>query len=153
MFDSQSNSMGGIAVVCENPERGASRCCGLWTQVLRVKVGQSLGFAGIGVGNRRGERNLSLKYVYGLFAEIGSGVLAAAKDSDGAIFHELKCKKQCHRRAIRTVRKYSIFPFPWFSLKRKLFDDSGYEKLLLFRVIVGNKIQPAQGRGPACKTN
>lgn len=141
--------MGGIAVMRENPKRCASRGGGLWTQVLRVKIGQSLDFADIGVGNRRGERNLTLKYVYGFFAEIGGRVFSAAKDGDGAILHELKSEKQRHRLAIRTIRKYSVLPFPWFSMKRKLFNDSRYEKLLFFRVIVGNKIQSAKRRCPA----
>ena len=85
--------MGGIAVMRENPKRCASSGGGLWTQVLRVKIGKPLGFASVGVGNWRAEWNLALKYVYGLFAEIGGCVLSAAKDRDGAVFHELECKK------------------------------------------------------------
>ena len=77
--------MGGIAVMREDPKRGASRGGGLWAQVLRVKISQSLGFVGVGVGNWRAEWNPTVKYVYGLLAEIGSRVLSAAKDRDGAV--------------------------------------------------------------------
>ena len=84
--------MGGIAVMRENPKRSTSRGGGLRTQVLRVKIGQSLDFADIGVSSRRRERNLTLKYVYGLSQRLAAVSFRPQKMATAPFFTSLRAR-------------------------------------------------------------
>src|SRR5258706_4452191 len=99
------------------------------------------------------KRHPAIENVYGSRAEIGGCCLAATEDRDCAVLGELDPEQQCDRLPIRSIGKYSVFPFPLLSLERQLLNDTWNKEIVLFSIGFRNKFKPSKLIHPTGERN